>query len=97
MKADPMTPKQVNRQEAQVEARARVFRDAPPAEVLEYLMTQGFKPEQAADWMMQLYEERAKQVRARGDEKDFYWVRDDRCGRRWHLVCLPSCFIFSKS
>jgi len=67
--ADAMRLGLVDRQQAQVEARAKVSWGEPPEKVLQYLMIQGFKHQEAADLMTVLYQERSKQVRARGMKK----------------------------
>jgi hypothetical protein len=59
----------VDRQQAEVEARAKVSWGDPPEAILQYLMIQGFKHDEASALIKVMYKERAVAVRARGVKK----------------------------
>lgn len=59
----------ISREQAEVEARAKVSWGDPPEAVLQFLMIQGFSREEAAEVMDALYKERANLVRAKGVKK----------------------------
>jgi len=59
-------PGQVDRAQAEVEARAKVSWGDPPENVLQFLMIQGFNYEEASALITVLFKERAVEVRSRG-------------------------------
>jgi hypothetical protein len=73
-------PGQVDRTQAEHEARARISWGDSPKDVTVYLMTQGFSREEAADFVEELFRERAAAVRGNGIKKIIGGVL---------LICLP--------
>ena len=61
-----MNPYQVDRNQAEIEARAKISWGDPPQEVLKYLMIQGFSYEEAAPMVDAMYQERAATIRRTG-------------------------------
>ena len=61
-----MNPYQVDRNQAEIEARAKISWGDPPMEVVKYLMIQGFTYEEAAPLVDSMYQERAATIRKTG-------------------------------
>ena len=61
-----MNPYQVDRNQAEIEARAKISWGDPPQEVLKYLMMQGFSYEEAVTLVDSMYQERASTIRRTG-------------------------------
>src|SRR5215510_5057443 len=61
-----MNPYQVDRNQAEIEARAKISWGDPPQEVLKYLMMQGISYEEAAPMVDAMYQERAATIRKTG-------------------------------
>jgi hypothetical protein len=72
--------RQVDRTQAEHEARARISWGDSPKDVTVYLMTQGFSREEASDFVEELFQERAATVRGNGIKKIIGGVL---------LICLP--------
>lgn len=64
----------VNREQAEVEARAKVSWGDPPENVLQYLMTHGYDHEEASALIKGMYRERALLVRAKGIKKIVFGI-----------------------
>jgi hypothetical protein len=67
-------PGQVDRTQAEHEARAKISWGDSPKDVTVYLLMQGFSREEASELVNELFQERAKQVRAGGIRKIFYGI-----------------------
>ena len=61
-----MNPYQVDRDQAEIEARAKISWGDPPLEVVKYLMMQGFSYEEAAPLVDSMFKERAATIRRTG-------------------------------
>jgi len=61
-----MNPYQVDRNQAEIEARAKISWGDPPQEVVKYLMIQGFSYEEAAPLVDAMYQERTATIRRTG-------------------------------
>jgi uncharacterized membrane protein HdeD (DUF308 family) len=61
-----MNPYQVDRNQAEIEARAKISWGDPPQEVVKYLMIQGFSYEEAAPLVHSMFQERASTIRRTG-------------------------------
>jgi hypothetical protein len=61
-----MNPYQVDRNQAEIEARAKISWGDPPQEVVKYLMIQGFSYEEAAPLVDAMYQERTATIRGTG-------------------------------
>lgn len=61
-----MNPYQVDRNQAEIEARAKISWGDPPQEVVKYLMMQGISYEEAAPFVDSLFQERAATIRRTG-------------------------------
>src|SRR5438552_11491900 len=73
-------PGQVDRTQAEHEARAKIsWGDTPPA-VTSYLRMQGFSQEEASSLVGALFQERARTIRANGVRKSFIGIG---------LICVP--------
>ena len=64
-----MNPYQVDRNQAEIEARAKISWGDPPQEVVKYLMIQGFSYEEAAPLVDSMYLERMATIRRTGITK----------------------------
>ena len=64
-----MNPYQVDRNQAEIEARAKMSWGDPPQEVVKYLMIQGFSYEEAAPLVDSMYQERMSTIRRTGITK----------------------------
>ena len=62
-------PGQVDRVQAEIQARARILWGEPPAEVTRYLMSQGIGYEEASAMVGELFQERAATLRGIGIKK----------------------------
>ena len=61
-----MNPYQVDRNQVEIEARAKISWGDPPQEVLKYLMIQGYSYEEAAPLVDSMFQERASTIRRTG-------------------------------
>jgi len=61
-----MNPYQVDRNQAEIEAKAKISWGDPPQEVVKYLMIQGWSYEEAAPLVDSLFQERAATIRRTG-------------------------------
>src|SRR5215510_11771802 len=61
-----MNPYQVDRNQAEIEARAKISWGDPPMEVVKYLMIQGWSYEEAAPLVDSIFRERAATIRKTG-------------------------------
>ena len=61
-----MNPYQVDRNQAEIEARAKISWGDPPQEVVKYLMIQGFSYEEAAPLVDSMFQERSATIRRTG-------------------------------
>jgi hypothetical protein len=59
-------PGQTDRTQAVYEARAKISWGDPPREVAAYLMSQGYKKEEALEMVAEMFRERASAFRAKG-------------------------------
>jgi len=75
-----MNPYQVDRNQAEIEARAKISWGDPPQEVLKYLMMQGISYEEAAPMVDAMFQERASTIRKTGITRVVLGVG---------LMCLP--------
>ncbi len=80
-------PGQVDRSQAQYEARAKISWGDSPASVIAYLRTQGFSREDASELVQALFQERVTMMRRTGIKKIILGTA---------LICLPfvTFFIF---
>jgi hypothetical protein len=62
----PRLPGQIDRTQAEHEARAKILWGDPPKEVLKYLMGQGFPYPEAVEKVNEMYAERKATIRANG-------------------------------
>ena len=75
-----LLPGQVDRTQAEHEARAKISWGDSPKDVTVYLLMQGFSRDEASDLVNELFQERAAAVRANGIKKIIVGAA---------LVCLP--------
>lgn len=75
-----MNPYQVDRNQAEIEARAKISWGDPPMEVVKYLMMQGIPYEEAAPMVDAMFQERAAIIRKTGIT---------RVVMGFGLMCLP--------
>jgi hypothetical protein len=80
-----MLPGQVDRTQAEIEARAKISWGDPPKQVMGYLMMQGFSRDEAMESVNEMFRERAKTIRANGIKKIFMGIG---------LLCLPIVNVF---
>ena len=73
-------PGQVDRAQAEHEARAKISWGDAPAGVISYLRMQGFSQEEAASLVGTMFRERAATIRANGIRKSFIGIG---------LICVP--------
>src|SRR5438034_5182066 len=73
-------PGQVDRTQAEHEARAKISWGDPPADVISYLRMQGFSYEEASSLVGAMFRERAATIRANGIRKSFIGIG---------LICVP--------
>lgn len=78
-------PGQVDRSQAETEARAKTSWGDPPEEVLKYLMIQGYSHAEASDLVKELFKERAAEIRVNGIKKIVLGVI---------LICVPVVVLF---
>jgi hypothetical protein len=62
----PKLPGQIDRTQAEHEARAKILWGDPPKEVLKYLMGQGFPYQEALETVNEMYAERKATIRGNG-------------------------------
>jgi len=62
-------PGQIDRAQAEVEARAKILWGDPPGEVIAYLVIQGFSREEGSSLVQELFQERAATIRGDGIKK----------------------------
>jgi hypothetical protein len=80
-----LLPGQVDRTQAEYEARAKVSWGDPPQAVSSYLMIQGFSREEASSLVKELFQERAVTVRGNGIK---------RIVIGFALMCVPVVALF---
>jgi hypothetical protein len=73
-------PGQVDRTQAEHEARAKISWGDAPAAVISYLRMQGFSQEEASRLVGTMFQERAAMIRANGIHKSFVGIG---------LICVP--------
>lgn len=78
-------PGQVDRAQAEHEARARTSWGDPPEEVTKYLMIQGFSYEEASGLVREMFRERAATIRGNGIKKILVGIA---------LMCVPCVMLF---
>jgi hypothetical protein len=83
----PRLPGQIERSQAEHEARAKISWGDPPEEVIKYLMIQGFSAEEASALVKDMFRERAATIRGDGIKKIAVGIA---------LMCVPivAFFIF---
>jgi hypothetical protein len=67
-----MRPGQVDRAQAETEAKAKISWGDPPNEVVKFLMTQNFRADEARKMVDEMFRERAVTVRRNGIKKIIY-------------------------
>jgi len=75
-----LLPGQVDRTQAEHEARAKISWGDAPVSVISYLRMQGFSQEEASSFVGTLFQERARTIRANGIRKSFTGIG---------LMCVP--------
>lgn len=81
----PRLPGQVDRPQAEHEARAKISWGDPPAEVIKYLMIQGFSYEEASSLVQEMFRERAATIRTNGIKKILVGIA---------FMCVPVALFF---
>jgi uncharacterized membrane protein HdeD (DUF308 family) len=80
-----LMPGQVDRSQAEIEARAKISWGDPPKSVMGYLMVNGFSRDEAMQLVNDMFAERAKTIRKNGIKKIFMGIG---------LLCLPIVNVF---
>lgn len=78
-------PGQVDRAQAELEARAKTSWGDPPEEVTKYLMIQGFSAEETSGLVREMFRERAATIRRNGIKKILVGMA---------LMCVPCAMLF---
>lgn len=81
----PRLPGQIERPQAEHEARAKISWGDPPEEVIKYLMIQGFSAEEASALVKEMFRERAATIRGDGIKKIVVGIA---------LMCVPIIVFF---
>jgi len=76
----PRLPGQVERPQAEHEARAKISWGDPPEEVTKYLMIQGFSAQEASTLVREMFQERAATIRTNGIKKILMGIA---------MMCVP--------
>jgi hypothetical protein len=79
----PLLPGQVNRAQAETEARAKIFWGDSTNEVIKFLMRQGVSVAESKELVAAMFQERAKTIRSNGVKK---------VGVGLSMVCVPVIF-----
>ena len=78
-----LLPGQVPREQAETEARAKIFWGDPPDEVVKFMMRQGASVAEAQALVAALFQERAKTIRRNGGKKGVVGAS---------MMCVPVIF-----
>jgi hypothetical protein len=84
MRRPTLLPGQLDRTQAEHEARAKIFWGDPPDEVIKFLMRQGIAAAEAQELVGAMFLERAKTIRRNGVKKVIIGVT---------LICVPIVFV----
>ena len=79
----PLLPGQVDRAQAETEARAKIFWGDPPEEVVKFLMRQSVSVAEAKELVAAMFLERAKTIRRNGVKKVMVGTS---------MMCVPVAF-----
>jgi hypothetical protein len=80
-----LLPGQIDRSQAEHEARAKIFWGDAPEEVVKFLMRQGISAAESQELVSAMFMERAKTIRRNGIKKVFMGIG---------LMCIPVAFFF---